>query len=923
MLSKLFKPKWQHAKPEIRAAAAEKMSEAHPDQLKILSSLATQDPDSHVRAMAVSKINTLDTLLSLADQTSASEVAQQLARHLDASQSPADFIARLTQCSNAATLAQVLALSERATQDTQLLTLLPEQQLLRIALNADTIQLRKSAAEQLSSPELIETLAKETRQKDKTIYRLMRDKLDLIREAEKAQREQHAKAQHLNEHMSQLANGEWFPLYAAKVESLIQDWAQLPDVITAEFNDLFNSATRDCQARIKAKADAEQQAAETAKQKQAAQLNITQWLNTWESISVYRDEDTTESLMQLQQTLQQSWQALDLHATASQQAQAQRYFSALNARIAHTEALPAYQEQAQTLLGQAHWDHLATQQAGQLVRDLNWPDTLPKPEWYNDLQTRIREAKAQLQQQNADTQALQTQAKDSLQSLKAAIEHGEIRLADKALRKASALLGQLNGQTPASLEQQYRLLNTQLDELKDWQGYAVKPKKEALCAQMEALINQEMPAPDKARLIKQYQSEWKLLDRTDPFNSRALWQRFKDAADQAYAPCETYFIEQGKVRRFNLEQREQICAALETYLDADNWKTLPLKEVDKVVQTAKQEWRRFIPVDRAPGQEVQARFNHILSTIEEHFNTLRETAKQAKLALINEATALVNAEDPQAAAEHAKALQQQWKAAGPTYHSQEKKLWRQFRDQCDTIFANLQAALPAKQTLQQAKAQLSEATQVLRQFAAHPVGLAQCQALLKRCTTIIDQVGEHLPTRDMDLYHQAASQVIQQEAALNAFVAQADTVAFLHNAQLCDDFEQQLLTDRANLDSEHFSRWDKNLSTPLLQQLNQRREALEALANNQDEPEVDADTLRELCIRLEIALGQHSPESDQALRMEYQMKRLQQALEQKHQQSNLVEVKSLELEWRTVPFSRFDEELQTRFSALLQLAFYR
>lgn len=75
--------------------------------------------------------------------------------------------------------------------------------------------------------------------------------------------------------------------------------------------------------------------------------------------------------------------------------------------------------------------------------------------------------------------------------------------------------------------------------------------------------------------------------------------------------------------------------------------------------------------------------------------------------------------------------------------------------------------------------------------------------------------------------------------------------------------------------------------------------------------------VRELCIRLEILLGQPSPEEDQAQRMEYQMRRLQQALEEQERAPSRTDVLELDLEWNCLAFNALFPELRQRFAQLM------
>ena len=68
MLSKFFKPKWQHTNPVTRASAVRKLSDQSPEQFRILSKMATQDPDAHVRQTAVEQISEISQLIHILEQ---------------------------------------------------------------------------------------------------------------------------------------------------------------------------------------------------------------------------------------------------------------------------------------------------------------------------------------------------------------------------------------------------------------------------------------------------------------------------------------------------------------------------------------------------------------------------------------------------------------------------------------------------------------------------------------------------------------------------------------------------------------------------------------------------------------------------------------------------------------------------------------
>jgi hypothetical protein len=443
---------------------------------------------------------------------------------------------------------------------------------------------------------------------------------------------------------------------------------------------------------------------------------------------------------------------------------------------------------------------------------------------------------------------------------------------------------------------------------------------------MESLVNADILPQEKAKQIKQFQQQWKLLDATDPFHSQAIWKRFKTASDKAYEPCEAHFTLQNEMRRYNLQQKELIYQEVAAYLEQIDWNACDWRAIEQIIQTARQEWRRFTPVDRNPGQAIQAKFNELLLNAETHFQTVKESSMATKETLILEAKALAAADDIIDAADQAKKLQKAWKECGPTFHSQERKLWKEFRVHCDVIFQRLHDQTPSREAAHAAKVKLNQITDELLSFEEAPLHTRQKLESIDEARELIETFQDSLSAKDVERFNKASRYLTQQTNALQRFSEQTENVQLREHATLCDQFENLILNNSSTDKAEDiFVDWDLDNTNPIHQKIFNRRALVEAIATGESDLEtllerVDKE-LREICIRLEIALNLPSPDHDQALRMEYQMQRLQKALEQQQQPVNLTDIKKLELEALSIPFRQVNEPLNERLKELVDAVF--
>ena len=130
-----------------------------------------------------------------------------------------------------------------------------EQELLKLAIEGATSQLRQAAAEKLHSREILEQVAKAVKTKDKNVYKIIKTKLEVFKAEDNKQAELEATAQRICEKLERHSHLEADALFKAKLTVLQNEWTALPQLSPAS-QERFNIAFAACEAKITARAQA-------------------------------------------------------------------------------------------------------------------------------------------------------------------------------------------------------------------------------------------------------------------------------------------------------------------------------------------------------------------------------------------------------------------------------------------------------------------------------------------------------------------------------------------------------------------------------------------------------------------------------------------------------------------------------------------
>jgi len=866
MFANLFKPKWRHSDPEVRVTAVAKLSPDQPEQLSILRELALSDSNSRVRISAVRRLQDPESLLQILASSSDPEVREQAGQRVGECLGPdisQDSLCQLLDRIDDDSARTQIIINANGLKPDSLNRIDDEALLMQLALHARVADTRKAAVTRLNDAELLEQVQRASRGRDKTVHRICRDKLHDLREQARKQVENEQRRQQLVQQLHQLILTDDTQFLHARTQAVHQEWQQLTHQ-DDELHKRFHDLSQQLEQRL------QHQAAEEAAEAEA-RARLEQQLETAQGLVATLEQWTTTQPDAIPEDdiahLEQAWQQLDIDQLPK--VLVKRKDSLGHRLQQHNQALIRLgdsQAGIQALLNQPTQDaHQQLDQARKLRSGIEWPSSLPLPTLLQQLDAHIQSLRDNLSHAKQKAQQHTNDLTCQLDQLEVLINDGNVVAAERLNNSLREHLSAL----PDTLEARQRLLYARLSELRDWQGFAAAGKKDALCEQMEALIGSSMAPQALADRIRTLQQEWKQVDATDPVHSQKLWKRFHEAGESAYEPCQAWFGAQRKQREYNLEQRRHICEQLSLYVEQMDWSQADWHAVEAISRTAREEWRQYSPVDRAPGKPLQQTFNTLLRDLDNHIKGHRQQCADDKEALIARAAELAQQDDVVAAAEGAKQLQREWKAVGATFRSRERALWQAFREHCDTIFERLKIERKAEAKAQQAaKAQRSQ----------EPLNDSAIQAL-QRLDQLASQAEEELATE-----------------------GRSETLS-------------TLLTEAVTGPSPGPG-WRERMG--------QRLEAIRLISAGsrsiEEQLQLTERQARELCIRLEILLGQPSPESDEALRMAYQMERLSQALEEQDTTPSLAALQALELEWFTLAFSWHFTELRQRFENLREQA---
>lgn len=864
MLGSFFKPKWQHNNARIRIQALASLAPDGPELIQ----LAQNDPNTGVRLEAIDYLTDFPTLIQLGKRTdSLGERARVRLLGLAAYEHAHD--AELVEVFD--WLVPSPGLLESIARDKQrdpalrkraLAELSDENLLFRIASEDGSKELQYLAASRLHDPEKLKQLEKHQGRNNKRLRQLLKERLAQQQE----QKLLHEQLQILVANMEKLGvSGHWAQ-EKTRHKVLQQRWTALADnaAIPPELEKPFRDAEAVFLARLKKyeahQAELEplraifiqylQEADDLMRQLEQTPGQLTlqginqqleQWQERWVAATPLPDEDE-------QTVLNQQW--MDSYLRLNDQ------LDAVSGDMEALENLRACCQRAERMR-----DDKRFLKASQLTSLQSEWIKIKRPrlmsETVTELESRFHQLmdslNARLLRETAERDEKVQHIFTQLSQMEADLDqekYGEAVDIHRDITTQLKQLGDLPAKKKAQIEQRLRAAAPMVMEFKDWRRWGTDQAREHLIETAQRLENDDSIDPEqRAQEIKALRKEWRRLAQMEPGKQRKQWKDFDRKVSAAYEPSKQYFAEQARQRAEHLQQREAVCAQLEALNTATDWSAdaLDWKAEYARINELRKAWKKCGTVSHKDWKTINQRFNDAMDALDAHLKIERERNFRERQRLAEQSAALAEIDDVQQAVAEAKQLQADWQITVPSRPGEEQKLWKQFRSPIDAVFSRLKA---------ERQSQRSETDELIRQKDNLCVQLeAMLQLNDDEFATAARGLADLRTTFDAIQLPRAAQRKLEDR------FGSAEQAALSRLEQL---------------------QWAKRLAK--LETLAEQSAA--AKAGDHSNPEAEALTQAEgetLCLQMEILLDLPTPTAYQQARMEYQVAKMRDAMQSRHE----------------------------------------
>jgi exonuclease SbcC len=791
-----------------------------------------------------------------------------------------------------------------------------------LAIDGTTAKLRQVAATRLEGEDDLRAVVKAARERDKNVYRVAKQKLDAINAVARREAEQRAHVQSLVETIERQSFKPFDNAYVAAVDHLQREWraveVEIPAELKARAETAFDRAREVVTEQIRLagmRAAREAAIANAAPIRESVIDELRKFLAALYSVESF-DTAAHTNLTERLTKLEERWRDTAQHKAPT--AEETQTFETLHRAVGRTAkaladagTLPQLLATAKAGGADSAFERIDSIIAARGLIGDNAPALVAEAEALTKTWREQRDA------ERASVAEAERQVGQLIRRAQHALADGRSRQAFGIRRSIDAKIGRLPD-VPKALAERLAQLDSKLQEIQDWRSFAVTPKRSELIAQMQALIGVDQDPVDLADEIKRLQEEWRSLTKGS-VDSDEDWQKFHEAAQAAYAPCKAYFETQAQERERNLEKRKALVARLERFEATTDWEHPEWRNVANVIRQAKQEWRTAGTTERAATRPIEKRFDELIAAIQARLDREYAANIERKQQLVKQAARLAESTDLAQAASEVKRLQSAWRHVGLTPHAEGQRLWEEFKGHCDAVFEKRREEHSVRVAeLEQNEEQALSVCIELETLAERTgEALYSLAARARELRDAFDAIGElprdkaHEIQRRFRRAVEGFEHAIVRERRRETDVAWENFFAAgnrIRETQLAPEADSNVL--REYIDA--VQQWPKGGKQAIEQRL---------AASVRSDVEANAEALRDLAIRAEIATGASTPEPDQMHRRAMQLQALVKGIGRGHPTPQ-AELESLAFEWVAagpVPDDVY-EPLWARFWRCWQLA---
>ena len=230
-------------------------------------------------------------------------------------------------------------------------------------------------------------------------------------------------------------------------------------------------------------------------------------------------------------------------------------------------------------------------------------------------------------------------------------------------------------------------------ELRDLDFRKNLEAKEQLCQEAEALAEQENVV-EAFRELQKLHEQWKEYGPVAKEFRESIWERFKAATAVINKKYQAHFEGIKEQQAENLAKKTVLCEKVEEIAareiaDSNEWNAC-----SKEIEDIQKEWRTIGFASKKDNQKIYDRFRAACDKFyerkREFYNEYKDSINanlDKKIALCEQAEALMISTEWKKATDQFIALQKQWKEIGAVPRKKSEQLWKRFRAACDYFFA--------------------------------------------------------------------------------------------------------------------------------------------------------------------------------------------------------------------------------------------
>lgn len=875
LLSRLFKPAWQHDSASRRLLAVQESRD--PALLAALPSMATTDANARVRRAALQRLGDLGLWGDRSRHDSDGELRADARRQyinglIAAAGNQLAEAERLLRVEESVEVLEAIAARASASPLRRMALERIERPglLADCALSDPDAETRLWLVERLQTEAALRRVAEQSRTRDKRVHRAAREKLEALRLAGGDRDIAEQRAQTLCSELEHLLHR--LPVDGlARVDAIEQQWQQLPLAGEPDWQRRISgllATTRTALSAGSARApqpdsdDEPGQPPAAAEQAEPAEpVEAQSPAEPAEAAIDAADEASAESAADGQSSEPPAPPAAPV---------LDPLLLPLQMRI--DEARACLAEEPEFDLGRIAAEFERHAQADSPITGL-------------DALKRQLEG-LQRQQQRLLRGRLEQEAEALLPALQQSIQAQQALPASQALARLDELKAQLGG-LPRSIRAELAELRSEARKLIDWQRWSNNEIRKRLCDEVEAMPASGLHPDAIATRIRELQAEWARIDALEGIDPkdprRGLAKRFHALVHQVLKPARPYFEKRAELRRERTELLSGQTEAIEQSLAAAGQDRRALQALRRQLSESLRQLDDIDPRQRrALGQRLRAD----LALVDQQMARQSERVELSKRQLIAELRRDLAALPPEQRPDRAKQAQAAWKALGQGDRRRDQQQWVELRELVDPIFLDVEAAKVADREEAQARRARLDAI-----CAGIESALAEGEPHAQRLQQVADhsraQLAELAPLERSE--EQRSDRLLQQ---LQSRLAQAERqqrlagyAALATRAARLDRIEQAWLRGDG-LDREALAELvnDPPLSDPALHQaLAGRRERLLALAGEDDEApmarvldalEAQHRQASGIVLECEFHAGVESPVEERQARMDLQVRKL-------------------------------------------------